>query len=369
MTMHDAGRRVERLGQRALWAALALLFLGIGLQKLTAYEAYAVAPIAARSPLLGWVYVWLGPRGASALFAAIEIPTGVGLALGVARPTAWPARAAAAVAAITAFVTLSFVASTPGAFVRSHGLILLSLGVGQLFIKDVVLLAAAVTLFGAGKRADLSLRAAGPEPSSSRGVPPDRTWSSRPDGPSPMEDQLNEGEAILPAHIEQTVQAITRLHANHRRGATRLQRAVDRLARFFGRPRFVGVVAIVVASWIGANLLLMRAGLKAFDPVPFGGLQGITSLSALLMTILILISQRREDELTHLREQLTLELAILGEQKTAKVIELMEELRRDLPMVHDRSDPDAEILARPADPEAVLEALKERDEGPEPSMS
>jgi hypothetical protein len=40
------------------------------------------------------------------------------------------------------------------------------------------------------------------------------------------------------------------------------------------------------------------------------------------MVILILATQQREYQFTQLREQLTLELAILSEQKTAKVIQL-----------------------------------------------
>jgi hypothetical protein len=36
------------------------------------------------------------------------------------------------------------------------------------------------------------------------------------------------------------------------------------------------------------------------------------------------------------REHLILELALLGEQKTAKVIELLEEFRRDNPLIRNR---------------------------------
>ena len=46
------------------------------------------------------------------------------------------------------------------------------------------------------------------------------------------------------------------------------------------------------------------------------------------MVILIYAAQRREDKLSELREQLTLELALSSEQKTAKVIELLEEPAR-----------------------------------------
>jgi uncharacterized membrane protein len=59
------------------------------------------------------------------------------------------------------------------------------------------------------------------------------------------------------------------------------------------------------------------------------------------------------------REQLMLQLALLADQKTAKLIALIEELRRDDPLVRSRADRQAEELTRPADPEVVLQAIRE----------
>ena len=56
------------------------------------------------------------------------------------------------------------------------------------------------------------------------------------------------------------------------------------------------------------------------------------------MGILILSTQRRADQLAELREQMTLELASVTERKVAKVIELIEELRRDSPTLKNRTD-------------------------------
>jgi uncharacterized membrane protein len=77
------------------------------------------------------------------------------------------------------------------------------------------------------------------------------------------------------------------------------------------------------------------------------------------MVVLILATQRREDQLAQHREQLILELALLSEQKTAKVIELLEEFRRDNPHIHDRIDRQADAMAQPADPQQVLDSIKE----------
>jgi hypothetical protein len=54
-----------------------------------------------------------------------------------------------------------------------------------------------------------------------------------------------------------------------------------------------------------------------------------------------------------------LELGILSEQKTAKVIELLEESRRDSPLIPDRVDQEANAMAQPSDPQSVLDAIKE----------
>ena len=75
---------------------------------------------------------------------------------------------------------------------------------------------------------------------------------------------------------------------------------------------------------------------------------------------MILTTQRRADMLASHRSQLTLELAILAEQKSAKTIALLEEIRRDNPLLKDRTDPEAEEMSVPTDPAQVLEALMEQ---------
>ncbi len=169
---------------------------------------------------------------------------------------------------------------------------------------------------------------------------------------------------ILPAHIEDTLQAIAKLHADHRQSAGRLQRVVEQLTALIGRPRFIAAMTVVVALWIGGNLLTALTGGTAWDPPPFSWLQGGLGLLALYVTVLILTTQRREDQLAGYREQLTLELAILGEQKSAKIIALLEEMRRDSPTLHDRVDEEAAAMAVAADPQAVLDAIKETEEAP-----
>ena len=172
----------------------------------------------------------------------------------------------------------------------------------------------------------------------------------------------NNKASPLPGHINATIAAIAHLHEEHHRRATSFQRFTENLTAVAGRPKFIAWLTFGIAIWVAANICMMIAGHKPFDPPPFAWLEGAASLGALYVTLLILSTQRREDELASQREQLTLQLAILSDQKAAKIIDLLEELRRDHPEIHDRVDHDAREMSTPADPRAVSGAIKESQE-------
>ena len=168
---------------------------------------------------------------------------------------------------------------------------------------------------------------------------------------------MDEPNQILPAHIEDTIKAIARLQTRHEEEATLLERLVERITGAVGRPGFLLVLSCGVLGWVAVNLWGWMLGLHSFDPPPFNWLQGLLTLMALLVTVIILTTQRRADKLSSHREQLTLELSILAEQKASKVIELLEEIRSDNPLLKDRVNREAQEMAKPADPDAVLQAL------------
>jgi uncharacterized membrane protein len=168
----------------------------------------------------------------------------------------------------------------------------------------------------------------------------------------------HDSPSTTPEHIDDTIAAIARLHAEHEGTATGHQRFLNRAAALISRPWFISALTLSVAGWIALNVVLLASGYGAFDPPPFQWLQGAVSLFALYLVVLIVGAQQHDDRLTHNRDMLNLELAILSEQKTAKVIQLLEEFRRDTPNVHDRVDSQAEAMAQPSDPQTVLEALK-----------
>jgi uncharacterized membrane protein len=165
--------------------------------------------------------------------------------------------------------------------------------------------------------------------------------------------------SIPPVHIEETIQSIAGLNAEHHANGTHHQRVVDRITSLLGRASFIATLTAFVVSWVSLNCLALALGYRAPDPPPFAWLAGASSLASLYLVILILTTQRGDDRLTQRRELLNLELTILSEQKIAKVVALLEELRHDSPHLHNRVDELAEVMARPADPQSVIDAIKE----------
>jgi uncharacterized membrane protein len=75
------------------------------------------------------------------------------------------------------------------------------------------------------------------------------------------------------------------------------------------------------------------------------------------MATTVLATQNRQRKISDERAQLDLQVNLLSEQKLAKLIALVEELRRDMPNVKNRSDPLAEAMTQAIDPHAVVSAL------------
>jgi uncharacterized membrane protein len=169
-------------------------------------------------------------------------------------------------------------------------------------------------------------------------------------------------ETNFPDHVDKAVRSVSQLHSDHRGRTTPSQRTINRIAGPMGRPWFTVVLGLGVTLWIAGNLLASRFGLEPIDPPPFAWLEVTAALFSLLVVMLVLVAQKHEDELNAHRDTLTLELAILSEHKIAKVIQLLEELRRDSPHVEDRVDSQADQMAEPADAGSVLAAVRANDE-------
>jgi uncharacterized membrane protein len=150
---------------------------------------------------------------------------------------------------------------------------------------------------------------------------------------------------------------VAAFHDREEQRVSRSQRMMEQVSEFVGQPLFLALILSLVAAWTLANAALRHFGAVEFDAPPFAWLQGMFGLGTLLISTVVLARQNRLARLADLRGNLDLKLTLLTEQKAAKLIDLLEELRRDLPNVRDRHDADAASLQQAMTPDGVLEAL------------
>ena len=170
-------------------------------------------------------------------------------------------------------------------------------------------------------------------------------------GTSPTTKPL---QSVKPDQITQNIESIAEFYLREEEKVSWPQRRVESLCNAVSQPLFLICLVSAISLWIAVNLFLPWLNIAEIDPAPFFWLQGFVSLWALLTTTVVLIRQERLARLETHREHLDLQVNLLTEQKTTKLILLIEELRRDLPMVRDRRDSEAEDLQQWTDPHRVL---------------
>jgi reactive chlorine resistance protein C len=125
--------------------ALVVIFLWFGGMKFTAYEAAGIAPFIEHSPIMSWVHALFGIQGASYVIGVLELSTAAALILGAFQPIF--SALGGAMSAATYLITLTFFFSTPGvAEATAGGFPAISAAPGQFLLKDLVLLAASLSL-------------------------------------------------------------------------------------------------------------------------------------------------------------------------------------------------------------------------------
>lgn len=166
---------------------------------------------------------------------------------------------------------------------------------------------------------------------------------------------MDEPEVIEP--LQQTIESIAELHAENLVNVSPAQLRIERFTRVIGRPVLAWTAIAFVVLWVAVNLVIARAGGTPIDRPQFPWLQLVLSLASLLVTVLVLIVENRLSEVSDRRAQVTLQIALLAERKTAKIIAILEEMRRDDPHLPDRVDTEAERMSEATDLRNALERL------------
>ena len=137
---------VARIGDQALRYSVIIVLAWIGAMKFSAYEASAIEGLVASSPFTSWLYSVLSLQGAANLIGTVELLTAGAILL--APVHRYIAIAGSLSAIVTFAVTSSFLLSAPVWEASLGGFPALNVVPGQFLLKDIVLLAAAISFLG-----------------------------------------------------------------------------------------------------------------------------------------------------------------------------------------------------------------------------
>ena len=167
----------------------------------------------------------------------------------------------------------------------------------------------------------------------------------------------------LSAHVNENIESIVTFTQREEQKISRAERHLAELSGLIGRTGYLIAVLALIGIWVIGNTVAAYLSLPVPDPPPFGRLQLVLAIAALATSTIVLITQQRQTRLESQRAHLDLQVNLLTEQKVTKLIRLVEELRRDMPMVRDRDDPEANALQVRTNATRVLNALAESGVG------
>lgn len=102
-------------------------------------------------------------------------------------------------------------------------------------------------------------------------------------------------------------------------------RLADFMTRAFGTVRFLTLNAVFFLVWISINAGIFPIT-PVFDPYPFGLLTTIVSLEAIFLSIVVLISQNRANQIAEMRSELDFEINVRSEEEITRMITMLDEI-------------------------------------------
>ena len=154
--------------------------------------------------------------------------------------------------------------------------------------------------------------------------------------------------------VRKNVAAVGDMQRKEAAGRTIQDRLAAHITDFSGSMAFVYLHTLWFGLWFVLNLGIVHIPhITQFDPYPFGLLTVVVSLEAIFLSTFVLIAQNNLSALSERRAELDLHVNLLAEQKTAKVLDLLDKIARELDTMHGRFNytPDAETEALKQSPE------------------
>jgi len=99
-------------------------------------------------------------------------------------------------------------------------------------------------------------------------------------------------------------------------------RLADNLTSIFGSFLFLTFNTLFFIFWIMMNTGKIQ-GLSILDPFPFPLMTTIVSLEAIILTLIVLMSQNRQSFISNLREEVDMQVNLASEREITKILQIL----------------------------------------------
>jgi uncharacterized membrane protein len=162
--------------------------------------------------------------------------------------------------------------------------------------------------------------------------------------------------SIAPKAARRNISRIAELEAEFEERRTRVDRIVSRVADWTGSLSFVGIHLVWFVVWIVVNGTSWLP-LRKFDPYPFVLLSVAVSCEAVLLSTIVLIKQNWMGRRDERRDQLHLQINLLAEQESTKILYLQRLVCKQLGINEADLDPEIADLSQETAVENLAEEL------------
>jgi uncharacterized membrane protein len=138
------------------------------------------------------------------------------------------------------------------------------------------------------------------------------------------------------------------------------EKFADWITAASGSITFLVLNVLLFTAWIVANLGFIP-GVEPFDPYPFGFLTMCVSLEAIILAILVLISQNREAHIGDVREEIDLHINKISEAEITQIIKMLAKLS-EKQGIDTKSDRMLQQMLRPISSSEIQRKIEEQTE-------
>jgi len=145
-----------------------------------------------------------------------------------------------------------------------------------------------------------------------------------------------------------------------------IAKIADFLTSYFGTISFLVVNILVYAIWILGNTGKIP-GFPQIDPYPYSFMNSFVSIEAIILAVIVLMSQNRENQRDVLRQELGLQVELISEKEITKILALLKEILAEQKKV--KTDPELDEMTKEIDAGYIERKLEEQLGSPEGGLT